>query len=90
MTFGVAYVALGVQPNMLDKRDGHRARKRFGQHFLVDKAAIERIVSYILSSNNSLILKIERRISLTINYVLGQVRYDLIRNLTETLQMLTN
>jgi 16S rRNA (adenine1518-N6/adenine1519-N6)-dimethyltransferase len=47
VTFGVAYAGLGVQPNMLDKRDGHRARKRFGQHFLVDKAAIERIVSFV-------------------------------------------
>ncbi len=32
---------------MMDKRDGHRARKRFGQHFLVDRKAVERIVSFV-------------------------------------------
>ncbi len=31
----------------MDKRDGYRARKRFGQHFLVDKNAVERIVSFV-------------------------------------------
>lgn len=31
----------------MDKRGGHRARKRFGQHFLVDRKAVERIVSFV-------------------------------------------
>ena len=32
---------------MMDKRDIHRVRKRFGQHFLVDRKAVERIVSFV-------------------------------------------
>lgn len=47
MTFGVVYAVLDVRHKMMDKRDGHRARKRFGQHFLVDKTAIDRIVSFV-------------------------------------------
>lgn len=31
----------------MDKRGGHRARKRFGQHFLVDRKAVERVVSFV-------------------------------------------
>ncbi len=45
--YGAACAMPDARRDMVDPKSTHRARKRFGQHFLVDRGAIDQIVSFV-------------------------------------------